>query len=201
MKMTRLEKLFVRSALRVYFQRKFEAPGVLANLNLDNGSVCLEIGCGHGAGTLLINQYISCQRIVGVDIDPDMIEAAKRYISRPPGWARKIRTDNIEFIYQDAADLSSFADGYFDAAFLFASLDHIKDWRTVISEVFRVLNSGGIFSFEEFLLGESASGRWGHVSITEAELKNALASAGFSLQSFQMMKYVPRCFVRAVKGK
>ncbi len=146
MKMTRIEKFFIRSALRVYFQRRFEAPRVLSNLNIGEGSVCLEIGCGHGAGALLINQYIDCKHIVGVDIDPDMIEAAKRYISRPPRWAKKVRTDNIEFICQDATKLS-FPDGYFDAAFLFAALDHITEWRKVISEVFRVLKMGGIFSF------------------------------------------------------
>jgi len=198
MKMRRIEKFFIRSALRVYLQRKFEAPRVLSNLNLGEGSVCLEIGCGHGAGALLINQYIGDKRIVGVDIDPDMIEAAKRYISRPPRWARNIRTDNIEFICQDAAELS-FPDCYFDAAFLFGVLDHIKEWRQVVAEVFRVLKVGGIFSFEEFLLSPSNNGRWGHVSIAEAELKDVLERAGYAIQSFEMTKRLHRCFVRAVK--
>ncbi|MFC2002337.1 class I SAM-dependent methyltransferase [Chloroflexota bacterium] len=199
MKMTGIEKFFVRSSLRVYLQRKFEAPGVLSNLNIGNGSVCLEIGCGHGAGALLINQYLGCKRIVGVDIDPDMMKAAKRYISRPPKWAKNVRTDNIEFICQDAAKLP-FPDGYFDAAFLFGVLDHIKNWPAVIAEVFRVLKVGGIFSFEEFLLSPSASGRLGHVSIRETELREALASTGFSIQSFQVTKRIRRCFVRAVKS-
>ena len=53
--MVRIEKFFVRSVLRVYLQRKFEAPRVLLNLNIAEGSVCLEISCGHGAGALLIN--------------------------------------------------------------------------------------------------------------------------------------------------
>ncbi len=178
---------------------KSKHPRVLSNLNLGEGSVCLEIGCGHGAGALLINQYIGCKRIVGVDIDHDMIEAARRYISRPPRWARNIRTDNIEFICQDAADLS-FPDGYFDAAFLFGVLDHIKEWRQVVAEVFRVLKVGGIFSFEEFLLSPSNNGRLGHVSIAEAELKEALESAGFSIQSLEMTKHLHRCFARAVKS-
>ncbi len=199
MKMTRIEKFFIRSALRVYFQRRFEAPRILSNLNVGEESVCLEIGCGHGAGALLINQYIDCKHIVCVDIDPDMIKAAKRYISRPPRWAKKVRTDNIEFICQNATKLS-FPDGYFDAVFLFAVLDHITEWRKVISEVFRVLKTGGIFSFEDFLLGKSSGSRYGHVSIGEEELKGALESSGFTIQSFNMMKYLPRCFVRAEKA-
>lgn len=199
MEMTRLEKLFIRSPLRVYLQRKFEAPRVLSNLNIGNGSVCLEIGCGGGAGALLINQYLDCKRVFGVDIDPDMIKVAKRYVSRPPRWARNTRTDNIEFICQDAAKLS-FPDNYFDAAFLFGVLDHIQDWPGVVAEVFRVLKVGGVFSFEEFLLSASANSRFGHVSIGETELREALASKGFSIQSFQMTTRIPRCFVRAVKG-
>ncbi len=199
MKMTRIEKFFVRSALRVYFQRKFEAPLVLSNLDVGSGCTCLEIGCGHGAGALLINQYLSCKRVIGVDIDPGMIEKAKRYITRPPRWARDIRTDNIDFICLDATKLS-FSDGYFDAAFLFGVLDHIKEWRQAVREIFRVLNTGGIFSFEEFLLSPSANGRWGHVSVGEAELRDALETAGYSIQSFERTKRLPRCFVRAVKN-
>lgn len=199
MKMHLIEKLFVRSPLRVYFQRKFEAPMVLSDLNIGQGSVCLEIGCGGGAGALLINQYLDCQRVIGVDIDPDMIKASRRYVSRPPRWARGTRTDNIDFICQDAAGMP-FPDGYFDAAFLFGVLDHIEDWQSVIAEVFRVLKSGGIFSFEEFLLSPSTHNRLRHVSIREAELRDALTGQGFAIQSFQMMKYIPRCFVRAVKG-
>jgi len=199
MKMHFIEKLLIRTPLRVYFQRKFEAPMILSNLNIGKDSVCLEIGCGGGAGALLINRYLDCQRVIGVDIDPDMIKSSRRYISRPPRWARGVRTDNIEFVCRDAAELP-FPAACFDAAFLFGVLDHIKDWRTVIAEVFRVLKPGGVFSFEEFLLSSSAENRWGHVSIREAELRDALTSQGFAIRSFQVMKYIPRCFVRAVKS-
>ena len=199
-KMTGIEKFFVRSALRVYFQRKFEAPKVLSNLNLGEGSVCLEIGCGHGAGALLINQYIDCKSITGIDIDPDMIESARRYIARPPGWARKIKTDNIEFLCQDAAELS-FPDSHFDAAFLFGALEHIPEWQKAVAEVFRVLKTGGIFSFEEFLLAESSGNRLGHVIIAKAELKDTLKITGFSIRSFTEAKLMhSRYFIRALKG-
>ncbi len=92
MKMRKLEKLFVLSSLRVYLQRKSEAPKVLSNLGVGEGSICLEIGCGQGAGALLINQHLKCRSVVCVDIDPDMIEVAKRYIANPPKWARNVRT-------------------------------------------------------------------------------------------------------------
>lgn len=198
MKMAGIEKFLIRSRFRVYFQRKFEAPRVLADIDVGDGGMCLEIGCGHGAGTLLINQYLNPGLVVGVDVDPDMIEAAKRYISRPPKWARQVRTDNIEFLCQDATELS-FSDCCFDAVFLFGVLDHIKEWPKVISEVFRVLKAGGIFSFEDFLLPGSSDGRLGHIPILGAELKDTLEGAGFSIQSFKVTKLLHRCLVRAVK--
>ena len=196
--MSGLEKVFIRSALRVFIQRKFEADKVLHGLDVPRDSVCLEIGCGLGAGTLLINQYLDCRQVIGADIDPDMIESAKKYIYQPPRWAEKVNNHNIEFDCQDAAELS-FGDGFFEVVILFGVLDHIKDWRRVINEVSRVLKSGGIFSFEEFLLGKSAENWFGHVSIGRQEMEEALAQAGFRIRSFETGKLVPHCFVRAEK--
>ena len=199
MKMSGLEKPFIRSPLRTYLLRKDEAPKVLADLGLGRDSVCLEIGCGYGAGTLLINQYLNCRLVIGVDVDCDIIRAARRYILRRPGWARTIRNDNIELSCQDAARLS-FPDRTFDGVFLFGVLDHIIEWPAVINEIFRVLKVGGVFSFEEFLLGESWENRLNHTAIREAELKKSLTEAGFSIQRFRMMRYLPRCFVRCLKN-
>jgi ubiquinone/menaquinone biosynthesis C-methylase UbiE len=201
MKMAGIENFFVRSALRVYIQRKFEAPKVLSNLNLGKDSRCIEIGCGKGAGTLLINRYVNCKQVIGIDIDPDMIKAAKRYIFHPPRWAKSIRTDNIEFVCEDATSLS-FADNYFDVAFLFGVLDHILGWQKAISEIYRVLKAGGIFSFEDFLYNAPLFSRFpGHVPISKGKLKESLEKAGFSVQSFETTKFLPRCFVRAVKSR
>ncbi len=198
MKMTGFEKVFILSPLRVFLKRKYEAARVLSNLGISEGGVCLEIGSGQGAGALLINQYLKCRRVAGVDIDPDMIEAARKYIAHPPRWARNIRTDNIEFVNSDAVKLP-FENAYFDAVVHFAVLDHIAEWRKVISEIYRVLKPGGICSFDDFLLPASPVNRlFGHISIKEAELKEALKNTGFTIRSFERGR-LHICFVRAVK--
>lgn len=207
MRLTGIEKAFNYSHIRVYFQRRFEAPRVLSNLGIGKGSLCIEIGCGQGAGALLINQYTGCDRIVCVDIDPDTIELARRYVFRPPEWARSIRNDNIDFVCEDAARLS-FGDACFDAAFLFGVLHHVRQWREVIAEVFRVLKTGAVFSFEEALFPDSFSyfnRLSGHVPISESEVRDVLTRSGFSIQHFEktrrfeLTKYFPGCCVRAVK--
>jgi SAM-dependent methyltransferase len=209
MKLTTVEKLLIRSPLRAYMLRRFEAPRVLSGLDTGERSICLDIGCGSGIGVLLINQYLNCGRVVGIDVDPEMVTAAEEYVSHPPRWARNIRTDNIELRCEDATR-STFPDEYFDAVFLFGVLHHIREWKKVISEVYRTLQEGGVFSFvEEPLLPESLSrlGQpalcvgyelFGAVPISEKELKAALERSGFSIQHSQ--RFLSVCFVTATKG-
>lgn len=207
MRMTDIEKSFNRSYFRIYFQRKFEAPRVLSGLDAVSGGTCIEIGCGLGAGALLINQYTDFDRIVCVDIDPEAIESARAFIAHPPEWAMGARTDNIELICEDAGALS-FRDSSFDAAFLFGVLHHIEEWRKVIDEVSRVLKYGAVFSFEEALFPDSFFyfNKWtGHIPIEETGLRDVVTNAGFSIERFELTKrfeltsLLPACSVRALK--
>ena len=160
MKLTSPEKLLIRSQLRTYMLHKFEAPRVLSKLSISEGNVCLDIGCGNGVGALLLNQYLDCEKIVGIDVDSDMVAAAQQYISHPPKWAQSIRTDNIEFICEDVTR-STFPDSHFDAVFLFGVLHHIKEWKKLISEVCRILKADGTFAFtEETLLPDPLFRFW-----------------------------------------
>jgi len=208
MKLTIAEKLLIRSPLRAYMLRRLEAPRVLSDLGIGERSVCLDTGCGSGIGALLINQYLDCEKVVGIDVDPDMVTTAEECLSHPPKWARNIRTDNIEFLCEDATR-STFPDCHFDAVFLFGVLHHIKEWKKVISEVCRMLKVGDVFSFsEETLLPDflfhfgkpglcAAYELLGGTPISEGELKATLEGSGFSIQRFE--KKLSMCFVRATK--
>ena len=207
MRLKSLERAFNHSHLRVYFQRKFEAPRALAALDLDGGGACLEIGCGLGAGALLMNQYVHSDRVVCVDIDAETIVLAKSYVSHPPKWATGVRTDNIHFLCEDASRLA-FLDCSFDAAVLFGALHHIRKWRTVIAETHRVLKAGGVFALEEALFPDSLLFfNWltGHVPIDGAELRGVIERAGFRVERFVVTKRfeitsrLPACSVLAVK--
>ena len=202
MNLTRREKLLVCNPFRVFLQRKIEAPRVLSNLNIPEESVCIEIGCGHGAGALLIKKHISCKHLVCIDLDPDMIAVAGKYVSDPPKWAGQTASNGIEFVCEDAT-LLSFQSSSFDAAFLFGVLNDIPNWRNVIYEIYRILKPGGIFSFKEALITGASfyfSRLYGHMPhIEEDELKNTLREAGFTIQSFDIKKNMPACFVKATK--
>jgi len=202
MKLTSVEKLLVCGPLRTWMLRRFEAPRVLSGLDVPKGSVCLDIGCGSGIGALLINQYLDCERIVGIDIDPGMVTLARKCMLHPSRWAQDIRTDNIEFRCEDATK-SSFPDCHFDAVVEFGALHHIRGWKKAISEVYRILKEGGVFCFAEevllpaFLFRLVGGELLGGVSISENELRATLEKNGFSIQRFE--RALSMCFVRATK--
>jgi ubiquinone/menaquinone biosynthesis C-methylase UbiE len=197
-----LQKLFVYNPVRVYLQRRIEAPEVFTGLSLPAGSHCIEIGCGHGAGALLISGYFNCNRIVGIDNDPEIINRARKYITTLPGWARGIRTDHIEFACQDAASLP-YREGSFNAAFLFGVLNSVDDWKAIVSGIYRVLKPGGIFSFYDAIRPSTffyMSRIFFYVPILdEDELKAHLNAVGFTIERFKVQRRQPGCFVQVRK--
>jgi ubiquinone/menaquinone biosynthesis C-methylase UbiE len=56
---------------------------------------------------------------------------------------------NTEFAVMDATDLAAFGDGDFDYVVIFGILHHIPAWKTVLSEIERVLAPGGRLFIEE----------------------------------------------------
>lgn len=200
MRMRLFEKWAMRNPIRVWIQRRLEAPRVLDGLGLRPGATCLEIGCGHGAGTLLVSASVRCARLVGVDLDGQMLGWAARLLARPPRWAAPGAAEVVRLVGADAARLP-FPDAAFDAAFLFGVLHHIPAWREALGEVFRVLKPGGIFSFEEALARDSFwSLNWlyRHVPFGEAQLLAALGDAGFVIERLRRARLtMPVTFVRA----
>ena len=108
-----------------------EYPGDLTQLQL------LDIGCGGG---FLTEEYarLGCQ-VTGMDISPQSIAAAQAHAQK----------ENLSINYQvgSATDLD-FIPGSIDIVSCCDVLEHIPDWKDVISEIARVLKPGGLFLFD-----------------------------------------------------
>ena len=201
MRMRRIEKWLMQSALRRWGLRHVEAPKVFRGVDLPEGARILEIGCGYGDGALLIQQRFPTARVIGVDLDEEVVGGARRKVGRPPRWARDVATDRITLLCGDATSLS-FRGAAFDAVILFGMLHHVRQWRGAIAEAHRVLRPGGVFAFEEALIGIHwwrFNKYYGHVPFTAEELTEALVAAGFRIERLDNPWYLPMCFVRAVK--
>jgi ubiquinone/menaquinone biosynthesis C-methylase UbiE len=96
-------------------------------------STVVEVGCGMGyfiAG--LVDRNSQIRRAVGCDHSLVALDQA----------TSKFRLDRVHFIACDAPALP-FPDHSVDAAFAICSLEHIADTRSSLTELSRILKSGG----------------------------------------------------------
>jgi ubiquinone/menaquinone biosynthesis C-methylase UbiE len=140
MKVNLPERLWVNSPIRRYVQQQ-EARFFKKSGRLAPGGRCLEIGCGCGVGAHIICQAFAPASIHALDIDPDMLHAAKRKRST---W----NNTPLHLLAGDAQELP-FPDHCFDAVFNYGIIHHLEDWQKGITEIARVLKDNGVFFFEE----------------------------------------------------
>ncbi len=101
-----------------------------------NGARVLEVGCGPGhLSTRLARQH--GLDVTGLDLDPAMIERARRNAERVDGDERR-----PAFVVGDVASLP-FPDGSFDLVVSTLSMHHWADPGAGLAEIGRVMRPGG----------------------------------------------------------
>lgn len=113
--------------------------GVVADFltpRLSSGLSVLDCGCGPGPITLGLAHAVAPGAVVGIDIEPTMIERAN-------ALAAGSGLDNIDFQVADIYDLP-FDDGSFDIVFSSAVIEHLSDPVRAVRELGRVTRTGGI---------------------------------------------------------
>ena len=107
------------------------------------GERVLEVGCGSGALCRLVSPDLRPGgEMVGVDVAPDMIAAARRYAATdPPPAPLPARERGVRFDVGTAEQLPC-DDAAFDAAFAARLLLHVADPSAVVREMARVVKPG-----------------------------------------------------------
>lgn len=142
MLLNHLEKAMMNNPVRAALQRHFEAQRLLDMGGPVEGGTALEIGCGRGVGAELILDEFGAARVDAFDLDPQMVESARRRLAE--------RRDQIRLWVGDAACIAA-PDATYDAVFDFGIIHHVPEWRIALREVHRVLKPGGRFYAEEVL--------------------------------------------------
>jgi SAM-dependent methyltransferase len=94
------------------------------------GKRVLDVGCGTGYGTAELAKHAS--EAVGVDVSPDAIDYASEHFR------------SARFVLSGAADLP-FPSASFDVVTSFELIEHLSEWRGLLSQARRVLHPGGVF--------------------------------------------------------
>ncbi|KJS01313.1 MAG: ubiquinone biosynthesis protein UbiE [Desulfobulbaceae bacterium BRH_c16a] len=134
------ERIWVNSPVRRYVQQQ-EGRFFRRMSTLAPGGKCLEIGCGCGVGAKIINQAFAPAAIHALDLDVDMLYAAKK---KKNGW----NNVPLHLLAGDAQELP-YPDRCFDAVFNYGIIHHLENWQKGVAEIVRVLKDGGVFFFEE----------------------------------------------------
>ena len=176
-----VEKALMNNPFRAVLQRRYEAP-LLEKLGgrVDGGRV-LEIGCGRGVGTEIILSRFGAAHVDAFDLDPDMVERARRRLAR--------FGDRVRISRGDATAIPA-ADSTYDAVFDFGIIHHVPDWRKAVREVSRVLRPGGRFFFEE--VTEHALARWSYRTFLEHPTEDRFSGAAFVAEVERSGLRVPR---------
>lgn len=140
MLLNRVEKALMNNPVRASVQRHLEVRRLKKLGGTLRGGAALEVGCGRGVGTRLILDEFGAERVDAFDLDPHMVELARRRLAS--------QGDRVRLWVGDVARIEA-ADATYDAVFDFGIIHHVPTWRSALAEVARVLKPGGIFYFEE----------------------------------------------------
>lgn len=101
----------------------------------------LAVEIGSGIGRVCKALADRFDRVVGVDVSPEMVSRARELVDEP----------NVEFATGDGASLAGVATNSADLVLSFTVFQHIPDVDVIhgyIGEAGRVLRSGGVFVFQ-----------------------------------------------------
>jgi ubiquinone/menaquinone biosynthesis C-methylase UbiE len=102
--------------------------------------VVADVGCGFGRSLTKLHARFAPQRLIGMDIDPIMLEASAKEVA-----GAGIRA---EFI-QCSSSHMTLEDNSVDLLFCHQTFHHLIEQEEAIQEFFRVLKPGGVLLFAE----------------------------------------------------
>lgn len=147
-------------------------------MQIQPGDRVLDVGCGPGTDTLPLAQRVSPSgQVHGVDIDPDMIQVARRRI---------IEAGLEQFVYHHHAEAYPlpFSDNHFDSCRSERVFQHLISPESALAEMARVTKPGG-----SVVVFDADHGTWS-TDTPETDIERRLTA--FFADSQQRNGYVGR---------
>lgn len=102
--------------------------------------VVADVGCGYGRSLAKLQQRFAPQRLIAMDIDPEMLQESAKEVA-----ANGIKA---EFICCSSSNIK-LEDNSVDLLFCHQTFHHLVDQQRAIEEFYRVLKPGGVLLFAE----------------------------------------------------
>ncbi len=135
-------------SLDEFHVRGRQASRELARLaDLKKGMRVLDLGCGIGGAARMLAAEFGCV-VTGIDLVEEYCQTAAM-ITEQTGLSHM-----VGFQIGDMTALS-FDDQSFDAAWTLHTIMNIKDKTNLFNDIFRILQSGGLFAFYEICSGSN----------------------------------------------
>ncbi|MEO5349877.1 MAG: class I SAM-dependent methyltransferase [Magnetococcus sp. YQC-3] len=107
---------------------------VLELLGLHAGMTVVDLCCGDGYFTAPLARLVNPGRVIGVDLDPELLEQARSACREQ---------DNCQFFQIDAQDLTSIMKEPVECVFIANTLHGVPDKAALLRNIFAVLREGG----------------------------------------------------------
>jgi len=120
-------------------QSGIEIPLLVRLMRVPEDARILEVGCGRGVALPVLAALRRPRRLVGIDIDPDLVSIARRTIEQA-GLSAEVARADVRAL--------PFPDHSFDVVIDFGTCYHIAGSERAVSEIERVLEPGGRFVTE-----------------------------------------------------
>ena len=120
-------------------QAQLEIPVVVRTMQLPTGARILEVGCGRGIALPVLDRLCGPRRLVGLDIDGELLMEAADNL-REQGTVAELCCGDVRRM--------PFDDESFDVVIDFGTLYHIARSPAALDEIARVLAPGGAFVYE-----------------------------------------------------
>lgn len=135
---------FYDPVMHYLMREDFFRPRLVTLADPQPGERILDLGCGTGTLTEMLQIYQADAKVVGIDVDPDIIKIAQRKMQRD-------RITQVEGTRGYIFDLP-YADGVFNMVVSSLVVHHLKtpDKIRTFREVARVLIPGGRFCIADF---------------------------------------------------
>ncbi len=126
---------YVRGPLGIHRRiRHTRMINAVQHLGLSADARILDAGCGHAYATLWLAQHYPGYQITAVEIEPELVEAARRAASA-------LGLGNVEFVQRDITTLRH--EGIYDLVVSMDVLEHVEDDVGMLQRFHRALRPGG----------------------------------------------------------